>query len=61
MESLSTRRQAEFQVVIIVNCEDNRLSPLTDNCPKCLLPIANRCLLSYQLEVLEKCGAQGTS
>jgi translation initiation factor eIF-2B subunit gamma len=53
----NARRAAEFQVVIIVSCEDNRLSPLTDTVPKCLLPLANRCLLFYQLEVLEKSGA----
>jgi NDP-sugar pyrophosphorylase family protein len=56
-QTTSTRRAPEFQVVVIVNCEDNRLSPLTDTIPKCLLPIANRCLLFYQLEVLEKSGA----
>ena len=29
-----------------------RLSPLTDNWPKCLMPIGNRPLLEYWLETL---------
>ena len=33
-----------------------RLSPLTDNWPKCLMPIGNRPLLEYWLETLHSSG-----
>lgn len=60
MESLGDfvelRRSLEFQAVIVVEGEDGRMHPLADNCPRCLLPIANRKLLSYQLDLLSKCG-----
>ena len=33
--------------------------PLTEDAPKCLLPIANRRLLGFQLDMLAKSGAAG--
>jgi NDP-sugar pyrophosphorylase family protein len=48
-----------YQVVIIVDYDDGRLFPLTEETPKCLLPIANRKILGYQLDVLQSCGATG--
>jgi translation initiation factor eIF-2B subunit gamma len=34
----------------------NRLQPATDNYPLALLPIANKAILSYQIEYLERNG-----
>jgi hypothetical protein len=50
---------ASLQVILCVTYDDNRLLPLTEDCPICLLPIANRKLLGYQLELLKQCGATG--
>ena len=53
------QRNPEFQVVLIVECDDGRLFPLTEGNPRCLLPVANRKLLSYQLDLLHKSSASG--
>jgi NDP-sugar pyrophosphorylase family protein len=46
--------------VIVCDFDDGRLFPLTDGSyPKSLLPIANRKLLAYQLDLLAKSGVQG--
>ena len=37
----------------------NRLEPLTDGQPKCLLPVYNQPLIHYQLKVLENAGFSG--
>lgn len=49
-----------YQVIIAVTYDDGRLFPLTEDCPKCMLPVANRVLLSYQLDVLKQSGASGS-
>jgi len=46
----------EFQAVVLSGGLGNRMYPLTESQPKCLLPIANRPLLSFQLEILERSG-----
>lgn len=51
-------RDPDFQVVIVVDYDDGRMFPMTEDIPKCLLPIANRSLLSYQLDMLDKSGAE---
>eukprot|EP00742_Colponemidia_sp_Colp-10_P004043 GILJ01004313.1.p1 GENE.GILJ01004313.1~~GILJ01004313.1.p1 ORF type:complete len:431 (-),score=66.67 GILJ01004313.1:51-1343(-) len=48
----------EFQAVILAGGEGARLYPLAEDIPKSLLPIANRPLLSFQLELLERSGFQ---
>jgi hypothetical protein len=48
-----------LQVILCVTYDDNRLLPLTEDSPICLLPIANRKLLGYQLDLLKQCGATG--
>lgn len=50
-------RSFSYQVIIVVTYDDGRLFPLTEDSPKCLLPIANRPLLSYQLDVIKQSGA----
>jgi NDP-sugar pyrophosphorylase family protein len=49
----------EFQIIIAVDYDDGHLFPLTENLPKCLLPIANQTLLRMQLNILESFGAKG--
>lgn len=50
----------EFQVIILAGGKGNRMYPLTEDIPKFLLPVANRPLISYQLELLERVGFSGT-
>ena len=59
MRELAEVRGPDFQTVIIVDSDDGRMFPLTEEVPKCLLPVANRPLLSYQLDLLKKCHATG--
>ena len=43
------------QAIILVSCSDGEnLYPLTEQMPSALLPVANRQLISFQLELLEK-------
>lgn len=48
----------EFQPVILAGGFGGRMGVLVEeqSLPKVLLPIANRPLLSYQLDILEKAG-----
>lgn len=46
----------EFQVIIFAGGAGNRMYPLTEGIPKNMLPVANRPLISYQLELLERVG-----
>ena len=57
--SNSSILKSEFQVVIIVEDDDGRLFPLTNETPKCLLPIGNRPLLAYTLDTVRNSGALG--
>eukprot|EP01119_Soliformovum_irregulare_P012626 TRINITY_DN3292_c0_g1_i2.p1 TRINITY_DN3292_c0_g1~~TRINITY_DN3292_c0_g1_i2.p1 ORF type:complete len:394 (+),score=91.81 TRINITY_DN3292_c0_g1_i2:14-1195(+) len=51
-------QQQEFQVIILAGGTGSRMYPLTEEIPKYLLPVANRPLITYQLELLEKAGFQ---
>jgi len=44
---------------LIIDYDDGRMFPLTEDTPKCLLPVGNRRLLSYQLDMLAKSGVVG--
>lgn len=47
---------------VVLACEDGRrLYPLTQDCPAPLLPVLNKPLLHYQLELLEKAGYTGAT
>eukprot|EP01132_Coremiostelium_polycephalum_P001492 gene1492-1881_t len=51
----------DFQVIIIATdggLAGSKLSPIDEALPHALLPVANRPLISYQLELLEKSGFQ---
>eukprot|EP01038_Epipyxis_sp_PR26KG_P017546 gene17546-24348_t len=57
MENISESRYPDYQVVIVVDYDDGRMFPITnEDTPKCLLPIANKRLLAYQLDMLVKSG-----
>ena len=47
---------SEFQVVILAGGTNHRMLPLTEACPKAMLPIANQPLLEYQLELVRLAG-----
>eukprot|EP00029_Vermamoeba_vermiformis_P001106 TRINITY_DN11275_c0_g1_i1.p1 TRINITY_DN11275_c0_g1~~TRINITY_DN11275_c0_g1_i1.p1 ORF type:complete len:445 (+),score=96.72 TRINITY_DN11275_c0_g1_i1:25-1359(+) len=46
----------DFQVVILPGGKGRRMHPLTEDVSKGLLPVANRALVSYPLELLERAG-----
>lgn len=55
--NVSDARHAEWQCVLIIEFDDGRMYPLVDeSAPKCLLPIANRKLLAFQLDMIAKSG-----
>lgn len=45
--------------VILAAGRGSRMYPLTEGCPKCLLPVANRPLIWYPVQLLERRGFQG--
>lgn len=47
-------RGPDYQVIIVVDNDDGRMFPLTEDLPKCMLPIANRPIIAYQLDLLSK-------
>jgi hypothetical protein len=60
LNDYAEHRPPEFQIAIIIDNEDGGIFPLTsDECPKCLLPICNRKLLAYQLDLVAKSGGVG--
>ena len=44
------------KAIIIAAGKGNRLMPLTDGKPKCLLGVGNKTILEKQLEALRGCG-----
>ena len=44
------------EVIILAGGKGKRLRPLTDNIPKCLVPVNNKPLLEYQIEYLKGWG-----
>ena len=51
----------EFQVVILAWDLGRQLAPLTDEIPKSLIPVGNRPILSFTLELVEKASFKGAS
>ena len=49
--ALNSRIEPSFQAVILIGKEDGRMFPLTEDAPKCLLPVANKPILGYQLDL----------
>ena len=44
------------KVIIIAASMGNRLTPLTNDKPKCMLKIGNKTIMQLQLDVLRQCG-----
>ena len=49
----------EWQVVVLAGGTGLRLYPLCEGIPKALLPIDNKPLIAYQLQLLERHGFRG--
>ncbi len=45
-----------MRAVILAAGMGTRLSPLTDACPKCLVPVGNKALVDHQIEALRAAG-----
>lgn len=45
-----------MKAVIIAGGQGKRLLPYTEKIPKCLVKVANKSVIDYQLEVLDQCG-----
>jgi CTP:phosphocholine cytidylyltransferase-like protein len=58
-ETTIKKKGTSFQTILCVNYDDNRLLPLTEDTPICLLPIVNKKLFGYQIEFLKQSGATG--
>ena len=50
----------ELQPVILAAGEGSKMYPLTENIPKCLIPIGNMPMIWYVVNHLERSGFQGT-
>ena len=49
----------EFQAVVMAAGRGSRMTDLTHDKPKCLLPIGNRPMIWYSLKMLQDAGFQG--
>lgn len=49
----------EFQAVIMAGGKGSRMPEVSSSRPKCLLPIGNKPLIWYPLQMLEKAGFLG--
>ena len=47
-----------MRAVILAAGMGTRLSPLTDKCPKCLVPVGDKPLVNYQVEALRAAGVE---
>lgn len=49
----------EFQAVILAAGRGSRMTDLTSDMPKCLLPVGGKPILCHTINVLERTGFQG--
>lgn len=49
---------SDLRAVIVAAGKSLRLRPLTDNVPKCFLPMGDRPLIEYSLQALQYCGIE---
>lgn len=47
-----------MRVIILAAGQGIRLRPLTNDCPKCLVPFHGKPIIEHQLDVLRECGLQ---
>lgn len=50
----------ELQAVILAAGRGSRMYPLTEECPKALLPVGNMPVIWYPIQLLEKNGFTGS-
>ena len=50
---------SEFQAIILAAGRGSRMYPLTEDCPKALLPVGNQPLIWYPIQLLEQNGFNG--
>ena len=51
--------ELELQAIILAGGKGSRISEISSNCPKCLLPIGNKPMIYYPLLMLEKAHFHG--
>jgi len=49
----------EFQAIVMAGGRGSRMTELTAGRPKCLLPIGNKPMVWYPLQLLERTGIKG--
>ncbi|MFX1283298.1 MAG: sugar phosphate nucleotidyltransferase [Promethearchaeota archaeon] len=49
----------EWSAIVLAGGVGSRLQPLTDHCPKPMVPIANKPMIDYNLELLRNAGIKG--
>lgn len=49
----------EFQAIVMAGGSGSRMTDLTAGRPKCLLPIGNKPMVWYPLQLLERTGIKG--
>ena len=59
MAQSSVRYVQNCLAVVLAAGRGSRMYPLTEGCPKCLLPVANKPLICYSVEMLKRSGFQG--
>ena len=55
----SAKQMFELHPVILAGGTGSRMYPLTEECPKALLPVGNKPLIWYPIQLLEKNGFEG--
>jgi translation initiation factor eIF-2B subunit gamma len=54
-----TKMVHEFQAIVMAGGRGSRMTELTAGRPKCLLPIGNKPMVWYPLQLLERTGIEG--
>lgn len=54
-----TKMVREFQAIVMAGGRGSRMTELTAGRPKCLLPIGNKPMVWYPLQLLERTGIEG--
>lgn len=56
---MAAKQLFELHPVILAGGTGSRMYPLTEECPKALLPVGNKPLIWYPIQLLEKNGFEG--
>ncbi|MDR0556445.1 MAG: phosphocholine cytidylyltransferase family protein [Treponema sp.] len=47
-----------MRVIILAAGQGTRLRPLTDNMPKCMVPVSGKSIVNRQIDVMKRCGVR---